>query len=526
MKHILSLLLTFSMLLSLTLLIGCNNGDADPSNQQSAAKPESEGLEFTLSDNGQYYIVTGIGSCRDTEIVIPHKHNGIPVRAIGDGAFRVSASTTLHSGERVKNRTMRKGYVAADTDAPEADITSVVVPTTVTEIGDEAFLGCENLENYETQDPTNPVATESVETMIALIGTDAFKDTAYYRNDKNWDNGILYVNEFLVNVRDDVSGTVTIREGTKIICKDAFKDLTAITNVSFPKTMKIIGERAFFGCTGITKIDLPYDSLYIETEAFRGCTALTEIVIGNDAAPIQQYKNVESMSEALQQDIREEFFETICSGTGGNLTYSEFTEKNYADEESEDSFITPGSSPSYSGSVNGGIIIDNEFQYGIVDTNAQYHQYQFKEMMADGQLMTYSGVLCDAVFADCTSLSKVKIGANVRYFGKDVFSGCTSLVEVDLSGLQATDVSGQPIIYHNGIYEVNTTLEGMFRGCTALQTVKLPKRIKFLTDTFEGCTSLASLSYYSTTQRWQKVQITPALDPSIVITCKDGVIGK
>ncbi len=53
----------------------------------------SEGLEFTLAEDGQSYIFTGIGTWYDhkpglgVELILPDSYNGLPVTAIADGAF-------------------------------------------------------------------------------------------------------------------------------------------------------------------------------------------------------------------------------------------------------------------------------------------------------------------------------------------------------------------------------------------------------------------------------------------------------
>jgi len=39
----------------------------------------SEGLEFSLSDDGTYYSITGIGDCTDLNIIIPYTYNDLPV---------------------------------------------------------------------------------------------------------------------------------------------------------------------------------------------------------------------------------------------------------------------------------------------------------------------------------------------------------------------------------------------------------------------------------------------------------------
>ncbi len=468
MKRILSLLLTFSMLLSLTLLIGCNNGNENPSNQQSAAKPASDGLELTLSEDQTYYTVTGIGSCRDTEIVIPSTYEGKPVKKIGDGAFKVTAATTAQYG-RIPDRTYKNGYTLESESIPELAITSVILSTSITEIGDEAFYGCENLTTVETQvsmmtyapagsgsdlnsalGTTNGVTVSGttvsgavgsgsvaivqmqISAAIHLIGADAFKNTAYYQNESNWSGGVLYLGSAIVASRDTLSGAVEIKEGTRLIASEVFRDNTAITQVKFPESLRVIGARAFMGCTGITALDLSIAGIYLDDEAFRGCTALAEIKVGNDTEPTK-------------------------SEDGKNPSYN----------------IVPG--------TNGNFVINGNasFVTGSGFTNLTSN-------------IVFSTYLEDAVFADCTSLTSVSFGKNTRHFGKDVFMGCTALATVDLSNLTATNAKSEPIRFPAGITYTTTSLEGMFRGCTSLTSVKLPQNIEFLKETFVGCSSLTA----------------------------------
>jgi hypothetical protein len=50
-----------------------------------AAGDPSEGLEMILSDDGSHYQVAGMGTCTDTDVVIPSEHNGLPVTAFYNG---------------------------------------------------------------------------------------------------------------------------------------------------------------------------------------------------------------------------------------------------------------------------------------------------------------------------------------------------------------------------------------------------------------------------------------------------------
>ncbi|MBO5745452.1 MAG: leucine-rich repeat domain-containing protein, partial [Clostridia bacterium] len=79
-------------------------------------QPASLDLEYTLSDDGTYYIISGIGTCTDSDIVIPSTYNDKPVVSIGDVSFGFCFS-----------------------------LTSVTIPNSVTSIGDYSFVGCTSL---------------------------------------------------------------------------------------------------------------------------------------------------------------------------------------------------------------------------------------------------------------------------------------------------------------------------------------------------------------------------------------------
>jgi hypothetical protein len=83
----------------------------------------SKGLQYTEIEAGMFYAVSGIGTCADTDIVIPRKYNGKLVKAISDSAFSYKSS-----------------------------IKSIKIPDTVTSIGDFAFTYCTVLDNIEIPD--------------------------------------------------------------------------------------------------------------------------------------------------------------------------------------------------------------------------------------------------------------------------------------------------------------------------------------------------------------------------------------
>ena len=70
-----------------------------------------------------------------------------------------------------------------------------------------------------------------------------------------------------------------IRDGTEIICDDAFSDCTYLDSLIIPPSVTSIGNRAFAGCCVLTSIGIPSTVTSIGDGAFNGCSSLNSITI-------------------------------------------------------------------------------------------------------------------------------------------------------------------------------------------------------------------------------------------------------
>ena len=143
-------------------------------------------------------------------------------------------------------------------------LTSIVMPEGMTTIGKEAFAYCEALESIALPDSLEPFSSVN------------FYSTAYYMDETNWDDGILYIGNHLVESISE-SPKVIVREGTRTISPYAFV-YGDQTEIVLPESLVSIGKLAFNFCD-IESITIPKNIRSIAADAFDSCIYLREFCV-------------------------------------------------------------------------------------------------------------------------------------------------------------------------------------------------------------------------------------------------------
>ena len=239
MRKALIYVLTAFMLIA--LLSGCDAPDKTGNNNTNDHGEESKNetaLDFKLDKDTDTYTVTGIGKFSGEALEIPAEYNEKAVTAIGDHAFMANTK-----------------------------IKSVSLPDSITNIGEWAFCDCENLSNI------------TLPNGIERIGADAFSGTAYFKNEEKWDNGALYIGNYLVSVKkDQIPEIYEIKPETTAIADFIFNYCEELKSVTVPDSVTTIGERAFAGCSSLKEITFDKSIKHIGEGAFFECTALESII--------------------------------------------------------------------------------------------------------------------------------------------------------------------------------------------------------------------------------------------------------
>lgn len=144
---------------------------------------------------------------------------------------------------------------------------SIRIPKTLTQIEDDVFSGCQNLQSVYISDLT------------AWCNVDFGGTWTYYNN-----NPMRYADNLYVN--NERITDLVIPEGTMEISDYAFSNCHQFRSITIPESVKEIGLYAFENCDGITSVTIPNSVTWIDDYAFEDCNNLKTVTLGNSLKAI------------------------------------------------------------------------------------------------------------------------------------------------------------------------------------------------------------------------------------------------
>ncbi len=124
----------------------------------------------------------------------------------------------------------------------------IVIPETLEEIGTGVFGGCSSLQDIDL--PNKPLA----------LDYNTFYGSAYYEDKSNWENGVLYVDNYLLAINSDFLNLseYEVKEGTIAIAINAFlNNAKNLTKITLPEGLKLIGDKAFSSLYKLESVNIP-----------------------------------------------------------------------------------------------------------------------------------------------------------------------------------------------------------------------------------------------------------------------------
>ena len=497
----------------------------------------SEGLEFTSNGDGTCY-VSGIGTCTDNEIIIPHiSPNGEKVTSIGNEAFKSRSNLTgvviPDSVEVIGDDAFRTCGGLVSVSIPNGvkqigsyaffdcgRLTSLTIPDSVTDIGDSAFYYCDGLASVifgENSQLTSigvwafrncdSLAQIEIPDSVTSIGEGAFKECDLLTSISVGNNSTAY---------SSIDGNLYSKDAT-VLVQYASGKADAVFEI--PNGVQKIGESAFSRCYSLQSIVIPASVEQICPDAFFACFKLAEVI---NKSSMNITAGSDDHGEVAYHAIEVHNGESKVVNKDGYLFYT-YGGNNYllghTDAKIVKSLVLPDS-------------YDGE-SYEIYD----YAFYDCDSLLSVdlGASSKVTGI-GDSAFSSCSALVSIVLSRNLTNIGEDAFDGCYRLVEVindavfdgmldsEYTGIEAKEVhSGESKIVNKNDYlfytfdgvnyllgyvgkDTELVLPDSYNGesyeiyryafyhCSILTSIVIPDSVTGIGATaFAGCNGLTSI---------------------------------
>ncbi len=358
----------------------------------------------------------------------------------------------------------------------------IIVPNSVTSIGNSAFCDCTGLTSV------------TIPNSVTSIGGWAFQGCT----------GLT---------------SVTIPNSVTSIGSSTFNGCSGLTSVTIPNSVTSIGVSAFWNCTGLTSIEIPNSVTSIGGSAFSYCSSLTSVAIPNSVTSIghEAFRDCDSLSSIVAPAVLFNNSDDIFL---------------YAHGEYGDKMISMISHLT----INGGTLT----QYAFDQIRVSYRKLEYVNLSA-----TENTEMPDEAFkgcynlrtlilpmnlerigymaiTECVNLESIAIPASVEEIGDRAFEDCRSIKTITFGGAPAnapgrfsTPASStsqlhkignwafynahelQNLDIPEGVTEIG---DGAFYGCTYLEEMVLPSSVQEIGDnTFALCSKLKKITVNSLT---------------------------
>ena len=386
---------------------------------------------------------------------------------------------------------------------------SVIIPESVTSIGDECFFGSglktivipKNVSYIGDGALNTPSLTWADEEGGAATMHIAFNENKTFRFENNQiiertENGDE-TNAYFATVDEDGT-TITVPAGVTRLKADMFGNFSNVTKIILPESVKVIEGYAFRGCTSLETVEMPAVE-EIRQWSFYGCDNLKYLklpktikTLGYQAFRDLAKKTVGGFTIDMSEvdfenaDVRDHTFASTGNGVHtvilpSNVTYIPEQMFQYC---AKLKYVTY-----YMLDENG------DYQYkkdaeGNVEKDPDGNPVRVLAGEAKGEGVYLPETVTEiqvGAFTECSGLTYAEIPASVVGFGTSddadkgkIFQKCTGLTEVKFLGDSITEI-----------------LESTFEGCSSLTKVTIPSTAtitKIGRNVFKNCKKLDNIT--------------------------------
>ena len=388
------------------------------------------------------------------------------------------------------------------------NLTSISIPSSVTEIGAEAFFGCIGLTDIYVN-WTTPISINAQSSFPGLTRAEinlhvpagiygAYATTygwnsfyivdaygGYCGDDLFWGlnpttgvltisgTGDMYEYSNYTHVpwhswRDEIT-SVVLPDGLTSITKYTFYKIPKITSLSIPEGVTSIGKSAYSNCIGLTSVTIPENSLL---------TSIAEYAFENDSALTAIHIPATVTSIGKDAFCRCTHLETVTIGNGSALV-----------------------SVGQTAFTHCFALTSIHIPAGVTDLPERvFRKCTHLETVTfeSNSQLNHIGL---QAFLGCAALTSITIPAGVVNIEANAFAGCTDLATVTFAdNSQLTSIESQTFYRCTSLTSITLPVgitsigNAAFQGCTSMTVVNIPANVVTIEDwAFYGCHGITEI---------------------------------
>ena len=455
------------------------------------------GSRLTTDENGFVFYYDGatgylVGyTGNENELVLPDS-----VTRIGNYAFYgCSSLTSITIPDSVTS-------IGNSAFSGCSGLTSIIIPDSVTSIGGDAFWGCSGLTSIIIPDSVTSIgggAFRGCSGLTSIIIPDSVTSIGYRAFYGCSGLTSITIPDSVTSIGYEAfagcSGltSVTIPDGVTSIWSDAFLGCSGLTSIIIPDSVTSIGGEAFRGCSGLTSITIPDSVTSIEYQTFYNCSGLTSVTIPDSVTSIGEgaFRGCSGLTSITIPDSVTSIGESAFSGCNGLTSVTigngvtSIGSYAFSGCSGLTSIIIPDSVTSIGWYAFSGCSGLTSVTIGDSVTSIGYAAFEGCSRLTSIVIPDSVTSIGNYAFYNCSGLTSVTIGKGVTSIGYGTFSGCSGLTSVTI-GDGVTSIGGSA-----------------FSDCSGLTSVTMGSGVTSIGwAAFDDCSGLTSVTFENTSG-WQ-----------------------